>query len=350
MNTVTPVATAAPPANPNDDGAAASSDYSRALLNILEDFAAERNQFRDTQRAILNIFDDYAGEKARMTLVQKAAMNILDDFGTEKARLKDTEKAILNVLEDFSNEKNELERTKKAVLNILEDLGQEKERLESSQAEVLRSEQALRASLHEKEVLLREVHHRVKNNLQLVASLLSLQARSFGDERSRVMLEESQNRIHSIALVHETLYQSGELARVDLGEYLATLVQHLLESWMGVSGRIRISVDAANAELPLDVAIPCGLIVNELITNALKHAFPDERSGSIRVSILFETARMKLTVVDDGVGLPENLVIGGRTGGLGLQLVATLTRQLRGTVGVGRLPGTSIEIAVPVPA
>lgn len=334
----------------HDPHAISSPEYGRALLNILEDFAAERDHFRNTQRAIANVLADYAEEKDRLTLVQRAAMNILDDFGAEKMRLEETQKAVLNVLEDFSTEKTELEGTKKAVLNILEDLAQEKSRLEATQEEVLRSEQAIRASLHEKEVLLREVHHRVKNNLQLIASLLNLQARSFGDERSRTMMEESQNRIHSIALVHETLYQSGELARINLGDYLRTLVQYLLESWIGVSGRIRLSVDAAKVELPIDVAIPCGLIVNELVTNALKHAFPYERSGSIGISVISETpGRMKLVVVDDGVGLPEGVDI-GRSAGLGLQLVATLIRQLRGSVAVRRHPGTTVELTLQVPA
>jgi two-component sensor histidine kinase len=327
------------------------TEYGRALLNILEDFAADRDRLRDTQRAISNILMDYAEERERLTLVQKAAMNILDDSGGEKLRLEQTQKAILNILDDFLTEKAELERTKRAVLNILEDLALEKSRLEVSQEEVLRSEHAVRASLHEKDVLLREVHHRVKNNLQLIASLLNLQARSFGDERSRTMMEESQNRIHSIALVHETLYQSGELARINLGDYLRTLVQYLLESWIGVSGRIRLSVDAAKVvELPIDVAIPCGLIVNELVTNALKHAFPYERAGSIGISVTSETpGRMTLGVVDDGVGLPEGVDV-GRSGGLGLHLVATLIRQLRGNVAIGRHAGTTVEITLQVPA
>jgi two-component sensor histidine kinase len=312
-----------------DDQRLSPNDYGRALLNILDDFAAERDQSRDTQRAISNILDDFADEKDRLALVQKA---------------------VLNVLEDLLAEKNELERTKRAVLNILEDLAQEKNRLEESRSEVLRSARALRVSLNEKEVLLREVHHRVKNNLQLIASLLNLQARNLGDERSRTIMEESQSRIHSIALVHETLYQSRELARINLAEYLRTLVRHLLESWIGASGRVRVSVNADEMELPIDAAIPCGLIVNELLTNALKHAFPDERTGSISVSVASDApGRMRLAVVDDGVGLPEG-VEPGKPAGLGLQLVWILTRQLRGTAVVRRRPGTAVELTLEVPA
>lgn len=325
-------------------------EYARAVFNIMEDFASERDHFRDTQKAITNILDDFGGEKERLTLVQKAAMNILDDFGAEKARLEAMQRAVLNVLEDFAAEKSELERTKKAVLNILEDLGAEKSRLQESQTEILRSEEALRGSLHDKEVLLREVHHRVKNNLQLIASLLNLQARHVGEKHSRVFLEESQNRIHSIALVHETLYQSGELARVNLGDYLKTLTGYLMESWIGVSGRVRLSVDAAQLVVPVDVTIPCGLIVNEVVTNALKHAFPGERAGVVRISLRHgEPGQMILAIADDGVGMPENVDV-TRAAGLGLQLVTTLARQLRGSIVVRREHGTEVEITLAVPA
>lgn len=326
---------------------ASSSDYDRALLNILEDFAAEREQLWSAQRALFNLLEDYAGEKERLTLVQKAAMNILDDFGAEKARLVETQRAVLNVLEDFSTEKVELERTKRAALNILDDLALEKERLEESQRSVLRSERALRESLHEKEVLLREVHHRVKNNLQVIASLLSLQGRYLGDEASRAMLEESQGRIHSIALVHEALYQSGDVARICLGAYLRTLTQHLLDSWGGVSGRVTVQVDVSPLDVPIDAAMPCGLIVNELVTNAFKHAFPGDRAGVVRVSVQpLPPDRTVLAVADDGAGLPETVQL-DRSGGLGLELVATLARQLRGTVRVARRAGTTVEVTLP---
>lgn len=278
----------------------------------------------------------------------RALLNILEDFAEEREQLRSTQRAISNILEDYAAEKTELERTKRAVLNILEDLAIEKNRLEATQQSVLRSEQALRVSLHEKEVLLREVHHRVKNNLQLIASLLNLQGRYLHEPQSRSLLEESQSRIHSIALVHETLYQSGELARIDLGAYLGTLVRHLAASWVGVSGRIELELDVASIEVAIDVAIPCGLVVNELVTNAFKHAFPAARRGTVRVSTRAVASGLTvLTVADDGVGLPER-VLAPRAGGLGLELVATLTRQLRGTLEVGPGPGARIAITVPV--
>ena len=302
--------TAEPKPNPASDTGAL--DYARALLNILDDSASEQERLRDTQSAVLNI---------------------LDDFAEEKSRLEGTQKALLNIMDDFAEEKNHLEDMKSAVLNILEDLGVEKSRLEHT-------EQALRSSLREKETLLKEIHHRVKNNLQVIASLLRLQSRYLQDDHSRMMFEESQNRVHSISLVHEMLYQAADLARVDFASYLNTLTTHLLEGWRGASGSISININAPGILLAVDTAIPCGLIVNELVTNSLKHAFPGAKDGLIRIGVEREAAGiLRLLVQDNGIGLPRDLNF-RRSGSLGLELVNTLVRQLRGTLDVKRAPAT----------
>jgi two-component sensor histidine kinase len=298
-------------------------DYSRALLNILEDSALEQEQLRDTQSAVLNI---------------------LEDSASEKEHFQDMQSAVLNILEDFAEEKSHLEDMKKAVLNILEDLGIERDKLQETQMELLKSEQAIRASLREKETLLKEVHHRVKNNLQVIASLLRLQARHLRDEQARAMFEESQNRVHSISLVHEMLYRAGDLSRVDFGDYLRSLATHLFEGWKGSTRSINISVEAAEVGLSVDTAIPCGLIINELVTNALKHAFPEAASGSIRITAAQEPPGwLKLMVQDDGIGIPENVNL-RRSGSLGLELVNTLVRQLHAKLEVRRDAGTTFNI------
>ena len=208
-----------------------------------------------------------------------------------------------------------------------------------------RSEEALRAALREKETLLKEVHHRVKNNLQVIISLLNLQT---GREQSPTVLEAlrtTQARVRSMALLHEALYRSADLARINLANYLTSLCSHLLRSNSAASGRIALESRAAGVELTLEQAVPCGLIVNELVSNALKHAFPEGRAGRISVEIHPEgDQQLILTVADDGVGLPAGLE-DGPAQTLGLRLVSLLATQLNGVVNVTRHPGTRWKIA-----
>lgn len=303
-------------------------DYAHALLNILEDAASEQAQLRDAQSAMLNI---------------------LDDSASEKEPFHNSQRAVLNILEDFTDEKAFLEEMKTAALNILEDLAVEKERLEETQREVLRSEEAVRSSLREKETLLKEIHHRVKNNLQVIVSLLRLQARHLKDEQARAMFDESQNRVYSISLVHEKLYQAGDLARIDFCDYLLALTKGLADGWKGTGVPVDIVVEAEGVQLGVDTAIPCGLIVTELVTNALKHAFPSAASGKIHiVGVKEPEGWLKLTVQDDGVGLPENIDL-RRSGSLGLKLVDSLVRQLDAKVEIGREGGTSFRIRFQLP-
>ncbi len=207
-----------------------------------------------------------------------------------------------------------------------------------------KAEEALKASLREKEVLLKEIHHRVKNNMQVISSLLSLQARHLEDAKAIGMFKDSQHRIRSMALVHEKLYQSKDLSRIDFGQYLENLIVYLVHSYQIDSGRIRLKIDVGNATLDINTAIPCGLIINELVTNALKHAFPGGRKGEVRV-ILRPGAdgRLILTVGDNGVGWPPEEDF-RKTDTLGLQLVTMLVDQLDGAIDLERKPGTAFRI------
>ncbi|PYR45176.1 MAG: hypothetical protein DMF89_25840 [Acidobacteria bacterium] len=205
------------------------------------------------------------------------------------------------------------------------------------------AERQIRLSLREKEVLLKEVHHRVKNNLQVISSLLSLQARHLVDVEARQMLAESQDRVQSIALVHEKLYQSKNLSRVDFDDYVKVLVANLVHSMTGDERGISCTVALEGISLPVDVAIPCGLIVNELVTNSLKHAFPDSTRGSIRVDLRrADKGRLELAVEDDGVGLPSDFDV-HEASSLGLELVMTFAEQLEADVDVRREHGTSFR-------
>jgi PAS domain S-box-containing protein len=198
------------------------------------------------------------------------------------------------------------------------------------------NEKRVKDALRQKDLLLREVHHRVKNNLQIIHSLLDLQALQCKDESLIGMLRESQNRIRSMALIHQTLYQSHDLAQVDFGHFLNRLLSRLTEIYASPSRTISVHIDAHGVRLPINEAIPCGLIVNELASNALKHAFEDRSAGTISVDLREDADRwVELKVSDDGAGIPDDLDL-LQTGSLGMQLVSLLARQLRGQLDIQR--------------
>jgi two-component sensor histidine kinase len=221
----------------------------------------------------------------------------------------------------------------------------------------LREEHArLIRSLAEKEVLIKEVHHRVKNNLQVIASLLRLQAEAATDETAIAALQGSQHRVESIAMIHEQLYQSADLRQVHLAQQANLLVTNLFHAFgvdpARISGEVTVCPrpDGGPLVLGVDQAIPVGLILNELISNALKHAFPGGRSGFIRIEARIQAhnlnGRVELAVIDDGVGVPEDLAT--RTSkSLGLQIVEILVRQLKGTWELKREAGTIFRLSFP---
>jgi two-component sensor histidine kinase len=210
------------------------------------------------------------------------------------------------------------------------------------------AEATIQASLAEKEVLLKEIHHRVKNNLQVVSSLLNLQASRIQDETIVELFRESQNRIITMAMVHEQLYRSKNFINLDAREYISDIVQDLLYSYIGATGRIETAVEVEPIACDVDKAIPCGLIINELVTNALKYAFPNQRPGKIAIQFTRNDDKMvRLLVRDNGVGLPADLNL-FQAPSLGFQLVRTLTRQLHGTLEVANGNGTEIRILFPM--
>ena len=199
------------------------------------------------------------------------------------------------------------------------------------------------------EVLLREIHHRVKNNLQVISSLLALQAGAAADPRTRSMLRESQDRVRSMALIHEKLYQTGAERGVSFAEYARDLAAHLRHSWAGESGPVEVEVDVEEVSLDMDISVPCGLIINELLSNALKHAFPQGRSGRVRLGLHRAGAdTLVLSVSDNGVGFPPGIdVREPRT--LGLRIVNILAAQIRATLELVPGEGTTITLSFPAP-
>ena len=207
-------------------------------------------------------------------------------------------------------------------------------------------EEQLRQTLKEKETLLREIHHRVKNNMQIISSLLKLQLRNAADERTKAMFRESQNRILSMAMIHEKLYQSEGLHRIDLKDYIIDLAREVFTSFGDMSAGINLKTEVDDIALGLDAAIPCGLIIIELLSNALKYAFPpDHGEGEIFICLRSEDQGwFGLTVSDNGVGLPADLKIDSLKS-LGLRLVSDLARyQLDGEMSLTREQGTRVYV------
>ncbi len=201
----------------------------------------------------------------------------------------------------------------------------------------------LLATLQEKELLLREIHHRVKNNLQIISSLLNLQIPYIKDEQSIEFFKESQNRVKSISMVHEKLYQSKNLDKIDFGEYISNIVTNLFQTYDVNPDIIEYNSNLDNINLNIETSIPCGLIITELITNSIKHAFLNGRKGKIMVKLYFEDEKFILLINDNGIGFPEDLDI-KNTETLGLQLVDLLVDQLDGTVELNRKKGTEFKI------
>jgi len=201
----------------------------------------------------------------------------------------------------------------------------------------------LKNALNEKEMLLKEVYHRVKNNLQVVSSLINLQAKNVSNEATLELLKQSADRIKAMALLHEKLYQSKDLTRIDFNEYIHSLVDHLLFSYGGHSGKIKISMSIDEVFFDVDTAIPCGLIINELLSNALQHAFPDDRHGEIGITFTQDLGEFILVITDNGIGFPTDLDY-KKSASLGLQLVATLTNQLNGHMALDQTDGSTFTI------
>jgi len=194
--------------------------------------------------------------------------------------------------------------------------------------------------------MLKEIHHRVKNNLQVISSLLSLQTRQISDKHTLEVFENSSNRVRAMATIHEKLYLSDDLAKVDFGQYIHALVAHLFQSYKISCQYIRLRTEVENIALDLDRAVPCGLMINELVSNSLKYAFPEDRKGEILVRLARQGDGYVLQVSDDGVGFPDDVDFRSSKS-LGLQLINTLVKQLHGTIEMINTNGTEVTIEFP---
>ncbi len=246
--------------------------------------------------------------------------------------------------EALVSSRNELEQK---VLVRTEELNKTNESLVAEIALRNKAENEIVTSLREKEMLLKEIHHRVKNNMQVISSLLFMQAKAQKDETIKEILKESQDRIKSIALVHEKLYQSTDLQRIDYTDYLRKITDHLFESYNVDPNLITLNLNAEKAVLHIDKAVPCSLIINEMISNSLKHAFPGGRKGTITIDFKKGVDNYIINYSDDGIGIPEGITF-ERKESLGMQLIKGLTKQIDGSIVLDRTAGTKYTITFPV--
>jgi PAS domain S-box-containing protein len=207
------------------------------------------------------------------------------------------------------------------------------------------TEETLKRSLDEKEILLKEIHHRVKNNLQIVASLLKLQSKYISDEHAIQMLRESQNRVHSMSLIHQKLYQTRDLSYVDFNEYISTVIMHLQHSFGILEDRVKVNINSKDIIMSIDNAIPVGLIINELVSNSLKYAFPNGSRGEINICLDFDnhSKNYSLSIKDNGIGMSKDINI-EKTESFGLSLVNLLVGQMEGDLEVLNSGGCEFRI------
>jgi PAS domain S-box-containing protein len=264
-------------------------------------------------------------------IVRKAVQGmVISSFDTMRLRKDGSEIGVSVTVSPIRNNKQVVI----GISNIIRDITERK-----------RSEEQVKKSLLEKETLLREIHHRVKNNMQIISSLLRLQYGYIKEKKYQEMYKDNQNRIISMSLIHEKLYKSQNFTNVDFNEYIKDLITGLFQSYGVNTGKIALNLDIKNVSLGVDAAIPCGLIVNELVTNSLKYAFPDNRMGEINVAIRpVDENMIEMVVRDNGIGIPADLDM-GKIKSLGLHLVKILAEnQLQGKMQINRNEGTEFQI------
>lgn len=300
----------------------------------------------DTYRVEQKGWDEFRGyESAVNSSIHRHKIIALCSYPLEKCSPPDIAEAVSSHQCTFIKKDGEVRAVESSEQNRAETLLLEACR--ELECRVKQRTVELSKSLEEKEALLKEIHHRVKNNMQVVSSLIRLQSAKLEDKEAAKVLEECQNRIKSMALVHEALYRSNDFTTLNLSDYINSLGNELLRSYNLNPEKIKMDVDIKDVILDMDTAIACGLILNELITNSIKYAFSDRRDGRIKVNLSVSDNRAKLFVSDDGIGLPKDFDTNSSKT-LGMRLVKMLAAQLEGRLKINNGCGTSFEIEFPI--
>jgi PAS domain S-box-containing protein len=297
-------------------------------------------------RAILNIYGYDDIEELRSTPVEKRYTPAsYAEFALRKKKRMNGEDYPSEYEISIIRKTGEIRRLHVFRKEILWDGLKQYQTIYQDVTERARAEQEIKDALQEKEALLREIHHRVKNNMQVISSLFHLQAGHPLNEDARAILKEAQVRIQAMSLVHEKLYKSAHLSQIDFGEYINSLALHLFHVYGVKADLVRLETEFEDVNLDIASAMPCGLILNELISNALKYAFPGNRAGVVRIALKRGTGDLiKVLVADDGIGFPEGLDF-SKAESFGLQIVNLLVGQLDGTIELDRTNGTAFTVS-----
>ena len=285
----------------------------------------------ETKRALnFNLSSIYV-ESGKRKLIIEEINNSNDGRHVEELQLYKKDKNVVIVLASFTKVYDEINNIY-MLEGYIEDITERKT-----------NEIKLKESLHEKEILLKEIHHRVKNNLQIISSLLNLQQNYLKNKEDVRIFQDSQNRVKSMAIIHEKLYESKDLSKVDLRDYINSLTHYLYLSYGVEYGRIKLVLDIDEIYFEIEKSISFGILINELISNCLKHAFPDGRKGTIMISLKKDGNKLEFIIKDDGKGLPGNFDI-SEINSLGLKLINNLTMQLNGFMEIDTVEGTAFKI------
>jgi two-component sensor histidine kinase len=264
----------------------------------------------------------------------------IENFNISKLykNLDDRDIIIKKLNEDGKLEEREVEMVKNdgSIINILASASMNGETISGMTMDITDKKKAqtqIKKSLQVKDMLLKEIHHRVKNNLMVISSLLNLQSRCIKDEASKSIFKDSQNRARSMAMIHELLYQSSDLKSINFGNYINKLTNELCSVYITDPNKIKLNMDIGDIMLDINTAIPLGLIVNELVSNSMKHAFPNNKQGKIDIKFNLDNGNYSMIVSDNGVGFPQDYNI-ENSDSLGLKIVNSLTEQIDGEIKI----------------
>ena len=315
-----------------------------SAVTILIVFAFAHLQSRALPLTDTDMWDYIADTVAAAVIIAIISYNLFSINRTALAHSEESREQLARVNEELTAANEELENSNEEIEAAMEELTATNEEFEAQNRELVNSQEIISESLEEKIVLIKEVHHRVKNNMQIISSLLNLQSMGIEDPRVRQPIQDAVSRIHSMALIHEKIYKADNFTRINMAAYITDLAGEILELYSGKSDEIRVSTHLETVHLSVDQAVPCGILINELLTNSIKHGCGDSSGNRIDVGLACAGGTVTLTIADSGPGMDRDLLANGSRKTLGLQIIDALAQQLNATIDCSVDAGTRFTI------